>query len=256
MKNYQWRTQMNILSGGYVGEENGVIPNDQSWKTTDSASGSMTAEYYYRDSPSGQNANSSRVVVTMSENWTASVDNRNNLIIDLSTDVTNIRRDDIRGTVGSGWYNLFIRRELNGPIIWSIGGDPVNTAHTIWGSTIHIGDYHFVIAPGQNLTHSSIYFRNNYIGHDNDPIPSAFVDVMQMGVEFKNILPADYRPGAILDGNGVWQSHNRDNGESHILGPNSAWIEMRTIGGGVECGNPPSIRKNDKWYNQLEIGKE
>lgn len=254
MKNYQWRTQMDILSGGFVGEETGVIPNDQSWKTTDATTGTMTAEYYYRDSTVGQNANSSRVVVSLSESWTASVDNRNNLIIDLSTDVTGIRRDDLRGTVGAGWYNLFIRREAGGQVLWSIGGDPVNTAHTILGSTVHLGDYHFVLAPGENLTHSSIYFRNNYIGHDNDPIPSEYVDVMQMGVEFKNILPADYRPGKIWDGS-TWQSHNRAAGFEKIYTDPSTTREMRTIDGGVGTGNPPLIY-NERWLNERLIGQE
>lgn len=256
MKNYQWRTSMSILSGGYPGEETGVNPNDQSWKTTDATSGSMTATYYYRDSLTASNNSSSRVSVTLQEAWTANIDSRNNLIIDLSTSITSIVRDDIRGSLGSGYFNIFVKRDAGSPAVWSIGGDQVNTAHTILGHTVPIGTYHFVLAPGEGLTNSSIYYRNNYIGHDNDPIPSQYVDVMEMGVEFKNILPADYRPGAIRDNDGVWQSHNRDAGEAHVLGSGGTWIEMRTVGGGVECGNPPSILKDDKWYNQLEIGHE
>ena len=70
---------------------------------------------------------------------------------------------------------------------------------------------------------------------------------------FFNDLPPDYRPGAIRSGN-IYLSHNRNDGEAHIL--NGSWNEMRTIGGGVEHDNIPSIRKNNSWFNQLKLGKE
>lgn len=73
-------------------------------------------------------------------------------------------------------------------------------------------------------------------------------------IRFKNDYPADYRPGAIIGSN--WQSHNRSNGESHILGTNGKWIEMRTLGGGSSKGNTPSIIKDGKWVNQRKLGKE
>lgn len=72
-------------------------------------------------------------------------------------------------------------------------------------------------------------------------------------IVFFNDFPPDYRPGAIRSGN-IYLSHNRDGGEAHIL--NSSWEEMRTVGGGVEHDNIPSIRKNNSWFNQLKLGKE
>lgn len=256
-KQYKWRTTMSVLSGGYQGEWVGIDPPDTGWRTTDSTSGSSTATYYYRDSASGDNNNSSRVAISVTENWTANIDSRNNLTITTTTTINNIVRDDLRGTVPAGTiYNIFIRRTSGGPNIWSVSGDPANYAHTILGSPLVVGTYTFTLAPGENNTQASLFVRNNYTGHDNDGYGSAYVDAMQMGTEFMNILPADYRPGAILDSGNVWQSHNRDAGEAHVLGSGGTWIEMRTIGGGVEKGNPPSIRKNDSWVNQLEIGHE
>lgn len=70
-----------------------------------------------------------------------------------------------------------------------------------------------------------------------------------------SLVDLDYRPGATLD-NGLWLSHNRGAGKAHILGGDSKWKEMRTIGSPNEKGNPPSIRKNDAWFNQAKIGKE
>lgn len=80
----------------------------------------------------------------------------------------------------------------------------------------------------------------------------------------------DYRPGTTLKSanpyqfnpsDGVWWSHNRNNGAAHILATNggSTWTEMRTIGGDSgEMGNPPSIlhADNGSWYNQKRLGKE
>lgn len=254
-KQFQWRRHFDLISGGYPGEDVGVIPNDQSWHTTDATSGSLTADYYYRDSAYGRDSDSTRVIVTLRDDWTASINSRNQLTVTVTSTITNISRDDARGdnSTNNG-RNIFIRRYKGGPVIWSTS-DVTTYTHTI-GTNINLGTHTYTLEPGIDATGDSLYYRSNTVGHDNDSPPNMFIDEISMGIQFKNILPADYRPGAILDGNGVWQSHNRDNGESHILGPNSAWIEMRTIGGGVECGNPPSIRKNDKWYNMLEIGKE
>ena len=75
-------------------------------------------------------------------------------------------------------------------------------------------------------------------------------------LRFFNDYPKDYRPGAILGADSKWLSHNRSGGESHILGANGKYIEMRTVGGHSTNNNPPSIRINDKWTDQKKIGKE
>lgn len=71
-----------------------------------------------------------------------------------------------------------------------------------------------------------------------------------------SLVDLDYRPGAIRDNNAIWQSHNRSGGEAHILTSGGTWSEMRTIGAPDERGNPPSIRKNNLWFNQAKLGKE
>lgn len=64
----------------------------------------------------------------------------------------------------------------------------------------------------------------------------------------------DYRPGAVLDTN-VWRSHNRSSGKCHAYN-GSRWSELRTVGGPTAMGNPPSVNRSDKWYNQIRIGVE
>ena len=70
-----------------------------------------------------------------------------------------------------------------------------------------------------------------------------------------SLVDLDYRPGATLDSNNVWQSHNRGTGKAHILTSGGTWREMRTVNGLSSSDNPPSIRI-DKWYNQRKLGKE
>lgn len=70
-----------------------------------------------------------------------------------------------------------------------------------------------------------------------------------------SLVDLDYRPGATLDSNNVWQSHNRGTGKAHILNSSNVWQEMRTVNGLTSSDNPPSIR-TDKWYNQRKLGKE
>ena len=256
-KNYQWRTSSDIISGGYVGEETGVIGGTTSWQTTDVTTGSTSAEYYFRDSDSGQNANSSRVVMSITESWVASIDHRNNLTVTLRTTINSIRRDDLRGNVGSMTLgrSMYARRYNGGPLIWYTINDPINTAHTILGSSITLDDYTFTLAPGENLSRGSIYFRSNVQGHDGDAPPSIYIDLMWLGTSFRNILPKETIPHAVLGGNNQWLSHNRDGGDLRIF-KNNKWTEnLPNIDGGEGYGDPPSIYKNSKWLNARTFGK-
>ena len=80
-KNYQYRAQFIIVSGGYPGETTGVSPADDSWHTTDVATGSATHTYYYNDSTCAANANSSRTSVNITDSWTVSIDEHNNMSV-------------------------------------------------------------------------------------------------------------------------------------------------------------------------------
>lgn len=95
---------------------------------------------------------------------------------------------------------------------------------------------------------AAIEFKN-----DNTTSPSA-PDEFFVGILITNPNPPDYRPGAVLDGNDVWQSHDRSSGKAHILTSGGSWNQLRTVDGLTACGNPPSIRYDDKWYNQRKFG--
>lgn len=253
-KQYQWKTDASIISGGYPGEETGIINGTTSWITTDVTSGSTSEQYFFRDSDYMDNARSSRVVVSITESWTASINNRNYLTVTLYTTINSIVRDDVRGTPGTAGRSMFARREDGGALIWSVYNDPITTAHTILGTPISLDSYTFTLAPGEELSRGSVFFRSNVTGHDGDGVPSAYVDLMWLGTHFKNILPKETIPHAVLGGSGTWLSHNRDGGDLRLWG-GSKWSEnLPNIDGGESYGDPPSVMKSDKWLNARTFG--
>lgn len=256
VKNYQWKTDASIISGGYPNESTGIINGSTDWQTTSVLSGSSYAEYFFRDSDHMDNARSSRVVVGIQDAWTASINSRNYLSISLQTSITGIRRDDVVGDPGSGTRDMFIRREDGGPIIWSIYGDRIDNAHIILNNPIILDSYSFTLAPGENLSRGSVYLRSNVSGHSQDPVPSLFVDLLWLGTHFRNILPKETIPHAILGPNGQWLSHNRDGGDLRLYN-NGRWSDnLPNVGGGEDYGDPPSVMKDNKWLNARLIGRD
>lgn len=249
-KQYQWQISMDAT--GPIAA--GILSGDTSVHTTDDLTGSATASYYYLDSNvvSSGTANTSRVVITITDSWTVSFDGQNNMSVSLSGKIDSIVRDNVNGNP-AGTQNL--ARDMNayryegGPSLWYYRDTNISQAKTI-AQNISLGTYSFTLAPGQMASRHSMYFFNKTVGAETAG------DRLNMGIKFTNILPPDYRPGAIRDANGIWQSHNRTNGEAHILTSGGSWKEMRTIGAPDEKGNPPSIRKNNAWFNQAKLGKE
>lgn len=257
-REYQTRAQTTIISGGYSGEEVGVDPVDTGWQNrtfvNNTDSGTSTYSYFYRDSDYLTNARSSRVVLNITDAWTATVDGRNNVTIEVTTTLNSVVRDSVIGYPGGGLRSLYARRESGGAVLWQHQNDRIDSAHTILSSAVGLGTYSFTLAPGEEAQRGSVYFLNAVPGHESDPLPSIYVDALWIGKAFKNILPADYRPGQVWDG-ARWLSHNRDGGAANIQCSGS-WVEMRTVAGGEGTDNPPLIYHPAGWRNQREIGAE
>lgn len=128
-------------------------------------------------------------------------------------------------TASSGTY------DLNIPDTFSVTIPPSNNPQYQWPAAIHFLN------------------RNTQITSTQHP------DEFNLGIGILNPNPPDYRPGAILVGD-KWLSHNRSGGEAHVLKTDGKWNEMRTLNGHSTNDNPPSIRVNNKWTDQLKIGKE
>lgn len=248
---YQWRATTRYQSDTSLSY--GVTPATQSaWQdaTPGVLSGSWT--FWYRDAnvASGgvySDSNSSRVALALTESWNATINENNYLTVTVSVTLNSIVRDDLRGSnTNTPGRNINIYREEGASPILSLTDTQLATAHVIWSGPLAVDTYTFTLAPGQNLERSSLYLHNQTIGY-----PS--YDDIWFGVQFKNTLPADYRPGKIIDNNNTWQSHNRTGGADNVYN-GSSWQTMRTANGGSGQGNPPIIRHSSNWYNERKIG--
>lgn len=260
-KQYKWRAATDYKSDTTLSY--GVTPNTQtSWQTANEGPLSGTWTYWYRDAnvsgPGGfTDANSSRVAVNLTESWTATIDNHNNLTITVNTTINSVVRDDLKGVnQNTPGRNIDIYRVEGGAAVLSLTDTQLASAHTIWSGPLLLDSYTFTLAPGQNLERSSLYLHNQTMG-------AVSYDDIWFGIQWQNPLPKDYRPGATLDTNtSVWKSHNRTNGACHILSNtgNMTWQECRTLNGDSGGqGNPPLIlhaANANSWYNQKKLGKE
>lgn len=251
-KQYKWRAATRYQSTTSLSY--GVTPPDQSnWQPANVGENSGTWTYWYRDAnvsgPSGfTDANSSRVAISLTERWTASIDNRNNLTITLNTTVNSVVRDDLRGTnQNTPGRNISIYRVQGGNAIWSATDTQLATARTLLGTPITLDTFTFTLAPGENLERSSLYLHNQTIG-------MASYDDIWFGISFLNDLPKETIPHAVLGPNNQWLSHNRDGGDLRIWN-GSRWSEnLPNIDGGEGYGDPPSVMKSNKWLNARTFG--
>lgn len=255
---YQYRADT-LVQGGYDGESYGVIPPVVNWTTTSDLTGEKTYQYFYRDSNRGANASdadSSRVVVTVKDSWTVEISQFNTLIVNVTTDVLSVVRDDIRGnpTVGRDYLRrIMFRHSLNGTTLKQFNNLSINSPSTISGP-FSLGSQTFLLSPGEDAQRSTLYVLNQTQGFENLPIPNQYTDEIQIGIRFRNILPADYIPGAVLSNN-TWLSHNRSGGNNAIWNGIS-WATMRTEDGGVASNNPPLIYTPSGFKNQQRTGQE
>lgn len=250
---YQWRASTKYASTTTLSY--GVTPSDQSdWQTDTigNAQASRTWTWWYRDSNkmSGggySDAISSRVAISITESWTTQKDDRNNLIVKARVVVNSIVRDDLRGSDNNlPGRTIDLYKEQGGLKVLNLTDTQVATAHTIYAGPLTFAEYSFTIAPGKNIEHSTLYLHNKAIGYNS-------YDDIWIGVQFRNTLPDDYRPGKTYDNKAVWQSHNRTAGAANIK-DNDGFKTMRTANGPTGTDNPPKIRDNSTFHNMRKIG--
>ena len=253
-KYYKWKADTTYQSDTSLSY--GVVPADHTgWQSEQAGSQGGAWTYWYRDAnvSSGgayTDANSSRVAISLIESWSASIDNRNNLTITITTTINSVVRDDLRGSnQDTPGRNINIYREQGGSPVLSLTDTQLASAHTIWSGPMTLDQYTFTLAPGQSLQRSSLYLHNQTIGY------SSYDDIW-FGVLFLNDLPAEAIPHAVLGANGEWLSHNRPNGDLRIR-TSSRWTDnLANTDWGAGYGDPPSVRKENKWLNARVFGKE
>ena len=252
-KTYKWKADTTYQSTTTLSY--GVVPTDHTgWQTEGTGTQpSRTWTYWYRDAnvsgPSGfTDVNSSRTAISLTESWTASIDNRNNLTITLSTILNSVIRDDLRGVnQDTPGRNITIYREQGGSPVLSLTDNQLASAHTIWSGPMVLEQYTFTLAPGESLQRSSLYLHNQTIGYES-------YDDIWFGVLFLNDLPAETIPHAVLGNNGKWLSHNRTGGDLRLWN-GTRWTEnLANTDGGTGYGDPPAVMKTGKWLNARTFG--
>lgn len=231
----QYKENLTLISGGYPGEGTGSNGLVQNWTDTAGDSGSSTVTYFYHDSATMTDANSTYVEINITDNWTATKDNRNYYHITVSTTINYIRRTKVGSPSPLSVY-MFARHDAGGANIWTSGGcvDAANSGTN--ATNINMGTTTIDLAPGQSTNvHGTVYFRSNICGHNNAKPPSIYVDEFWLGVNFRNTLPPDYRPGKTWNGTD-WLSHNREAGSytsRNILNPDKLQSQPSKTQGGV-----------------------
>lgn len=189
-----------IISGGYYGEWHGIAgAGFRDWTDVD-LNGEVACSYFYHDSNTSNNYQSSRVDVAIKDTWSASIDPNTNVITVTTRSVlTNINRNSIRGNPVYPYYgvlrNIYVRQYSDSGVLFSRVADDLASAHSIFSGELNIGERTFQIQPrGGTSGRGSIYYRNNTTGHDATLPPSEYVDEFWMGAQFRNTLPAILPP--------------------------------------------------------------
>lgn len=250
-KVYKWKADTTYQSDTTL--SHGVIPTDHTgWQSSPVGTQSGSWTYWFRDAnvgPPWTDANSSRVMVSVTETWTATINNRNYLTISIDSIINSVVRDDLRGSnVDSPGRTINIYREQGASPVLSLTDTQLASAHTLFTGPLVLDNFSFTLAPGESLQRSSLYLHNQAIGL------SSYDDIW-FGVLFLNDLPKETVPHAVRDSSGVWLSHNREGGDLRLWN-GSRWTDnLKTVDGPAELGDPPSVYRNDsKWYNGRTFG--
>lgn len=187
----------------------GTSWGDPNFNNTDDA-GSITSVYTWRDSNlfPGRNSISTRMNVSVTDNWTSSVDNMNNLIVVVTSTVNSIWRDDPRGRQPD-YRTTALLDGSNFPSYQS-------SNHIVWGPVVTINGYYgsgatswgagqtrtqtFVIPPQQDSNlNPSFRVRNWNTNYANiNSRPSGYIDDLGVGVIFRNDLPNQFDPPKLI----------------------------------------------------------
>lgn len=199
-KTYKWKADTTYQSDTSLSY--GVTPSTHTgWQTEQAGSQSGSWTYWYRDAnvagPGGYtDANSSRVALSLTESWVASIDDLNNLSITITTTINSVVRDDLQGSnQDTPGRNINIYREQGGSAILSLTDTQLASAHTLYTGPLPLSQYTFTLSPGQSAQRSSLYLHNQTIGYQS-------YDDIWFGVLFLNDLPMPTTYSLVYDANG------------------------------------------------------
>lgn len=215
MAGLQYKNDVKIVSGGYSGEWKGSDGTVQNWTDVQGTSGTISCRYYYHDSLTANNAVSSRVWVTITDQWeNLGTTYDNHIRVKVNTVISRIERVNAgTGSEGSWnsagttwsyrWHIQLYRERLPSDgnrqpssSMLAPGGDfnnlQGNINQVILNSNVTISS-HIIDLPPQSSAGptevGTVFYQNATTGHENDADGSQYVDRMWMGANFRNTLP-------------------------------------------------------------------
>lgn len=179
-----------IISGGFNGERHGFTGAGYNDWTDVPLSGSVTLSYYYADSDSGTNANSSCVYVTIKDSWNTTKDAATNkLTIQVTTQLVSVTRGSVVGSPGGTGRFMWAHPDKGTSAVWTGIGYPNQAATYLSSPGITLSTRTIVLNPESSAGKGTIYYKGGMVGHEGDATPSIYVDEFWMGTQFRNVLP-------------------------------------------------------------------
>lgn len=192
---YRYRAGLEIISGGYYQEIKGVQPPSTD-QTSSSPTDSFRYQYFFHDSNSGTNENSSRVTIDCEDSWTVERQSDNSLKVTVTTTIHSCQRTLYRGDprfsdrgLQNATRDIRVTSQDRSITFISVNNDDVGTNHSIpiqRSSATHT----YYIEPGGSAWRGSLHVHAWVTGYES--YGEDYNDEMDCGVIITNILPRDF----------------------------------------------------------------
>lgn len=198
------------ITGGYPGEERGVIKGISSSYVPVQPQQEIPITFYYRDSQTADNNNSTRVVVDIVERWDYEKLSNNRYQVTTEAWLTGIKRDDKRGNVpccSVPWPSRTIQVfNADDKIVWGPKETNTSLVETLMSGRVYLGKKTYLLKPQTATSNAEMachYFNYTTYYYDpnkspTDPNNAKYLDDMVMGVQFYNGLPEECDPPAFI----------------------------------------------------------
>lgn len=185
-------------SSGYEGEEVGSTISTPTAPGPEGQWNQFTADYYYRDSnfDPGRNEDSSRVDVTILNEYKYEKLSGNHYKIEVRGYLTKIERGHINGSMPAYPGRTIEVWGINGKSVYGPKDTSAVRAEVIYSGKAFLGENTYDLGPGEktDINALSADYRSYTTNYWNGAIPSKYLDQMHMGLMFVNELPEECDP--------------------------------------------------------------
>lgn len=194
-----------IPSSGYQGEEVGSTKPAPDTPGPEGQPNQFDCTYFYRDSQNGTNSRSTRVDVTIRQEYTYNKTSGNHYHIKVKGWLTKIvrgRKDTSGGSIAQNPTRTIQVWGVNGQSVFGPTASSPASEGTIFSGNAYLGEIEYDLKPGERteLKALSADYRSYTTGYWTGAIPSKYLDQMHMGLMFENGLPDECNPPKLING--------------------------------------------------------